>query len=191
MTEHRVIIVAITGASGAAYGVKALELLHAEHNVTTHLVVTSDGLRTAKLETGLGLDGLKSRADVFHSDRNTGAAIASGSFPTDGMLIAPCSIKTLSSIANSYDENLVSRAADVCLKERRKLVLMVRETPLHAGHIQLMAQADRNGAIVMPPVPEFYSKPQSLDDMVTQTTCRALAILGVVPQSMKQWLDSP
>lgn len=181
------IIVAITGASGTIYGVRALEILHDMDGIETHLIVTPDGLRTARLETGLGLDELKALADIHHSDKNMGACVASGSFETTGMLVAPCSVKTLSAIANSYDDNLVTRAADVCVKERRRLVLMLRETPLHAGHIQLMAQADRNGAIIMPPVPEFYNNPGSLDEIVTQSTCRALALLGLVPPQLRRW----
>jgi 4-hydroxy-3-polyprenylbenzoate decarboxylase len=181
------LIVAITGASGAIFGIRALELLRDLSTVETHLVVTAEGLRTAKLETGLGMDELKALADHCHSDRNTGACIASGSFQTAGMLVAPCSVKTLSAIANSYNQTLVTRAADVCLKERRRVVLMFRETPLHAGHLRLMAEADRNGAILMPPVPEFYTHPASLDDMITQLTCRALSLFGFDPKPMKRW----
>ena len=187
MPEDKVIVVAITGASGSIYGLRSLELLREMGGISTHLILTAAGLRTAQLETGLSHDEIKARADICHSDRDTGAPIASGSFVTHGMLVAPCSIKTLSAIAHSYDANLVTRAADVCLKERRRLVLMLRETPFHAGHIQLMAQADRNGAIIMPPVPEFYSKPRSIDEMVTQSTSRALSLLDIAPPGMMRW----
>ena len=124
-----------------------------------------------------------------HSHKDIGASIASGSFRTAGMLVAPCSIKTLSGIAHCYAEDLVVRAADVCLKERRRVVLMLRETPLHEGHIALMAQATRNGAIIMPPVPAFYTKPQSIDDIVDQTMARALDLFDIEVRAIKRWKD--
>ncbi len=181
------IVVAITGASGAIYGVRALQLLKDTAEVESHLILTSSAHRTIEHETAYKPDEVRALADHLYSPRDIGAAIASGSFVTAGMLVAPCSVKTLSGIAHSYDENLVVRAADVCLKERRRVVLMLRETPLHAGHIDLMAQATRNGAIIMPPVPAFYALPTTLDDVVDQTVGRALELLDVSTPGLKRW----
>jgi 4-hydroxy-3-polyprenylbenzoate decarboxylase len=181
------IVIAITGASGAAYGVKALQLIHGLAEVESHLILTSSAHRTIEHETPYKPDEVRALADRLYSPRDIGAAIASGSFVTAGMLVAPCSVKTLSGIAHCYDDNLVVRAADVCLKERRRVVLLLRETPLHAGHIELMAQATRNGAIVMPPVPAFYSLPATLDDVVSQTVGRALELLELSVPGLKRW----
>jgi 4-hydroxy-3-polyprenylbenzoate decarboxylase len=181
------VVVAITGASGAIYGVRALELLKDVPEVETHVILTSSAHRTIEHETEYTPDAVRALADHLYSPRDIGAAIASGSFVTAGMLVAPCSVKTLSGIAHCYDENLVVRAADVCLKERRRVVLMLRETPLHAGHIELMAQATRNGAIIMPPVPAFYALPTSLDDVVNQTVGRALELLDVSVPGLMRW----
>ena len=181
------IVIAITGASGAIYGVRALQLLRDTAEVESHLILTSSAHRTIEHETAYKPDEVRALADHLYSPRDIGAAIASGSFVTAGMLVAPCSVKTLSGIAHSYDENLVVRAADVCLKERRRVVLMLRETPLHAGHIDLMAQATRNGAIIMPPVPAFYALPTTLDDVVDQTVGRALELLDVSTPGLKRW----
>jgi 4-hydroxy-3-polyprenylbenzoate decarboxylase len=181
------IIVAITGASGAIYGVRALELLKAVDDVETHLIITPSAQRTIAHETSYRPDDVRALANHEHHPRDIGAAVASGSFVTTGMLVAPCSVKTLSGIANSYNEELVVRAADVCLKERRRVVLLLRETPLHAGHIDLMARATTNGAIIMPPVPAFYALPTSLDDVVDQTVSRALELLDIVLPGVKRW----
>lgn len=183
----RRIVIAITGASGAIYGVRALHMLSDMPDVESHLILTSSAHRTIEHETPYKSDEVRALADHLHSPRDIGAAIASGSFVTAGMLVAPCSVKTLSGIAHCYDDNLVVRAADVCLKERRRVVLMLRETPLHAGHIELMAQATRNGAIIMPPVPAFYALPSSLDDVVNQTVGRALELLDVQTPGLKRW----
>jgi flavin prenyltransferase len=183
----RRVIVAITGASGAIYGIRALELLRGVDDVETHAIVTPSAQRTIAHETDYGPDRVRDLADHHHHPRDIGAALSSGSFVTTGMLVAPCSIKTLSGIANSYNEELVVRAADVCLKERRRVVLLLRETPLHAGHIDLMARATANGAIIMPPVPAFYALPRSLDDVVNQTVSRALELLDVVIPGIKRW----
>ena len=182
----RRIILAITGASGAIYGVRALELLR-DVEVETHLVLTSSAQRTIAHETSYKLDAVKARADHVHNPRDIGAAVSSGSFVTTGMLVAPCSVKTLSGIANSYNDELVVRAADVCLKERRRVVLLLRETPLHAGHIDLMARATANGAIIMPPVPAFYALPQTVDDIVDQTVSRALELLDITIAGVRRW----
>ena len=183
----RRLIVAITGASGAIYGVRALELLRSVEDVETHVIITPSAHRTIAHETDYGPDEVRELADQHHHPRDIGAALSSGSFVTTGMLVAPCSVKTLSGIANSYNEELVVRAADVCLKERRRVVLMLRETPLHAGHIDLMARATNNGAIIMPPVPAFYALPRSLDDIVDQTVSRALELLDVVIPGIQRW----
>ncbi|OKH86892.1 UbiX family flavin prenyltransferase [Thalassospira sp. TSL5-1] len=183
------VVIAITGASGVIYGVRALQLLREIADIETHAVISPSALRTAKAELDIDADEIRSYADVVYNYRDIGAAISSGSFQTEGMLVAPCSIKTLSGIANCYNDELIVRAADVCLKERRRVVLLLRETPYHAGHINLMAQATQNGAIIMPPVPAFYSRPQSIDEMVTQTTGRALDLLGIHLPVVKRWTE--
>jgi len=183
----RHVTIAISGASGSVYGIRALELLKQVGDVETHVIISPAALRTAQLETGLCAEQIRALADHAHSHRDIGDSLASGSARSCGMLIAPCSVKTLSGIANCYDDNLIIRAADVCLKERRPLVLMLRETPLHAGHIALMDQVTRSGAIVMPPVPAFYTQPQTIDDMVTQTAGRALDLLGFDLPEVTRW----
>lgn len=187
---RRRMIVAITGASGACYGVRALEMLRDIGDIETHLIISNAGLRTA-MEEGVGKSGdeIRALADVCYPYKDIGAAVASGSFRCHGMLVAPCSIKTLSGIANCYSNDLVTRAADVCLKERRRLVLMVRETPLHAGHIALMDTATRSGAIIMPPVPSFYTRPATIDDMVSQTVGRALDLFDLDHPSVRRWKE--
>jgi 4-hydroxy-3-polyprenylbenzoate decarboxylase len=183
----RRIIVAITGASGAAYGIRALQVLRALPGVESHLVVTKAGRATIGYETGISLSEVRALADEVHSDNDLGAAISSGSFPTGGMLVAPCSIKTLSGIANGYDETLVVRAAGVVLKERRRLVLLLRETPLHGGHLRLMTEVTAAGGVVMPPVPAFYTRPTTPDDIVDHTVGRALDLLGIRSDTIRRW----
>lgn len=183
----RRIIVAITGASGAAYGIRALQVLRALPGVESHLVVTKAGRATIGYETGISLSEVRALADEVHSDNDLGAAISSGSFPTGGMLVAPCSIKTLSGIANGYDETLAVRAAGVVLKERRRLVLLLRETPLHGGHLRLMTEVTAAGGVVMPPVPAFYTRPTTLDDIVDHTVGRALDLLGIRSDTIRRW----
>lgn len=185
----RRLIVAITGASGIVYGVRALRLLRAVPDVETHLILSPAAIRTAMDEIDMDADAIRALADVVHGHRDIGAAISSGSFLTAGMLVAPCSVKTLSGIANSYDEELIVRAADVCLKERRRVVLLFRETPLHAGHIALMEQATRAGAIVMPPVPAFYSRPRTIEDIVDQTVGRALDLFDINLSLVRRWRE--
>ena len=187
----RRIVVGISGASGAIFGIRALEMLAAIEDVETHLVISSGARTTISMETDLGADEVAGLADVVHKESNLAASISSGSFPTDGMLVAPCSIKTLSAIATSYADNLLARAADVTLKERRPLVLLFRETPLHLGQIRLMAQATEAGAIVMPPVPAFYHRPQTIDDIVDQTVGRALDQLGFETAEVSRWSGRP
>ncbi len=183
------LIVAITGASGAIYGIRALELLRAA-GAETHLVVSPSGVRTIAEETDRSLDDVQALASHVHGFRDIGASIASGSFPVDGMLVAPCSVKTLSAIAHCGTDELVARAADVQLKERRRVVLLFRETPLHAGHIAIMERATLNGAIVMPPVPAFYHRPATIDDIVTQTVGRALDLFGIDAKAVRRWNGS-
>ncbi|MFZ6029514.1 MAG: UbiX family flavin prenyltransferase [Chloroflexota bacterium] len=180
------LIVAMTGASGAIYGIRALQLLRSQA-VETHLIVSPAAGRTIAQETGWGLREVEALAAYVHSPEDVGAAIASGSFITQGMLVAPCSIKTLSAVANSYTVNLIVRAADVCLKEGRPLVLMVRETPLHLGHLRLMATAAEMGAVIFPPVPAFYSGEQTLDEVVAASVGRALARMGIENDAYPKW----
>ena len=168
------LIVGFSGASGAIYGVRLLQVLRNVADVETHLVMSQAARQTLSLETDLTLRDVQALADVVHDARDIAASISSGSFKTAGMVILPCSIKTLSGIVNSYTDTLVTRAADVVLKERRPLVLCVRETPLHLGHLRLMTQAAELGAVIMPPVPAFYHRPQTLDDVINQTVNRVL-----------------
>ncbi|MCU6310822.1 UbiX family flavin prenyltransferase [Enterobacter cloacae subsp. cloacae] len=168
------LIVGLSGASGAIYGVRLLQVLRDVAEVETHLVMSQAARQTLSLETDLSLREVQALADVVHDARDIAASISSGSFKTAGMVILPCSIKTLSGIVNSYTDTLVTRAADVVLKERRPLVLCVRETPLHLGHLRLMTQAAELGAVIMPPVPAFYHRPASLDDVINQTVNRVL-----------------
>lgn len=181
------IVVGISGASGVCFGVEILRLLRSCSSIETHLVVSPSALRTLREETELEGAELKALADVNHGFRDIGAAIASGSFPVDGMVVAPCSVRTLGALANSLNDNLIVRAADVCLKERRRVVLMLRETPLHLGHIELMERVTRYGGIIMPPVPAFYHKPKTLEDVVTQTAARALDLLDIDLAETKRW----
>ena len=168
------LIVGISGASGAIYGVRLLQVLRDVADVETHLVMSQAARQTLSLETDFSLREVQALADVTHDARDIAASISSGSFQTLGMVILPCSIKTLSGIVHSYTDGLLTRAADVVLKERRPLVLCVRETPLHLGHLRLMTQAAEIGAVIMPPVPAFYHRPQSLDDVINQTVNRVL-----------------
>lgn len=184
---HR-LIVAITGASGVIYGIRALQTLARDPSLESHLILTSAARATISQETDWKAKDVEALARVVHSSSNIGASIASGSFQTIGMLIAPCSIKTLSAIANCYSAELVARSADVQLKEGRPVVLLVRETPLHAGHLRLMQQAAENGAVIMPPVPAFYSRPKTLDDLINATVGRALARLGIRNPLCYEWL---
>lgn len=168
------LIVGLTGASGAIYGVRLLQVLRDVAEVETHLVMSNAARQTLALETDFSLRDVQALADVVHDARDIAANISSGSFLTAGMVILPCSIKTLSGIVNSYTDSLVTRAADVVLKERRLLVLGLRETPLHLGHLRLMMQVAELGAVMMPPMPAFYHRPQTLDDIINQTVNRVL-----------------
>lgn len=189
-TKMKRIIVAITGASGAIYGVRALEALRAMDEIEVHLVISPSAARTLREETDFSMEQVQGLAHVVHNHKDIGASIASGSFRTDGMVVAPCSVKTLSGIAHCYAEDLVIRAADVCLKERRRLVLLFRETPLHAGHIALMDQATRMGAIIMPPIPSFYHRPRSIEDIVDRSVGRMLDLFELSNDLVSRWTGS-
>lgn len=180
------LIVAITGASGTIYGIRILEALK-NLGVESHLVMSDSAKLTMAAETNYKPAQIEAMADVAHSAKNVGASISSGSFKSLGMVIAPCSIRTLSEIASGVTSSLVSRAADVVLKERRRLVLLVRETPLHAGHLRSMSQVTECGAIVMPPVPAFYAKPESIDDMVNHTVGRCLDLFDLDNALVNRW----
>jgi len=181
------IIIGISGASGAIYGIRALQILKEDPDIETHLILSKAASRTIEIETDWKVSEVRGLASASYSEEQIEAPIASGSFQTAGMLIAPCSIKTLSAVANSYGDNLLTRAADVQLKEGRPLVLMVRETPLHPGHIRLMGLAASSGAVIFPPVPAFYGFPQSLDDIVSGSVGRALSRLGVDNSVYPRW----
>lgn len=184
------IIVGISGATGFQYGLKALELLRALE-VETHLVVSKAAEMTRHYETDIAAGDLSALADVVHPVGNVGATIASGSFRTLGMLVAPCSMRTLAAIANGISDSLLTRAADVVLKERRRLVLMAREAPLHLGHLKNMVAVTEMGGIVFPPVPAFYLRPQSLDEVVTHSVGRALDLFGLDVKSLPRWSPGP
>ncbi|MFN7746963.1 MAG: UbiX family flavin prenyltransferase [Hyphomonadaceae bacterium] len=180
------LIIGISGASGAVYGVRALDML-AELGVETHLVLTKAAELTLASEGLPNSTALKSRASYVHKISDVGASIASGSFKTDGMLIAPCSVRTMGEIATGVTSNLLTRAADVQLKERRRVVLMLRETPYHLGHIRTMAAVTEMGGIIFPPVPAFYAQLETLDAVVTQSVGRALDLLGFEVKGIKRW----
>lgn len=182
----RRVIVGITGASGAILGIRALEMLRALE-IETHLVLSPAARITITQETEYSVSDVLARANTTYNYQDIGAAIASGSYLTSGMVVIPCSIKTLSAIANSYADNLLTRAADVILKEGRPLVLVVRETPLHRGHLRLMQLASEAGAVIFPPVPAYYSKPKNLDESITQTVGRVIARLGIPNQGYPSW----
>ena len=184
------LIVAITGASGAIYGVRLLERL-AELPVETHLIATRWARVTIEHETGRSWADVRALADVVHAEGDQSASISSGSFRTDGMVIAPCSVKTLGAIANGFAHNLVCRAADVVLKERRRLVLVVRETPLHSIHLRNLLTLSDLGVVVFPPTPAFYNRPQSVDELVDQTVLRILDQLDLERPSSARWAGLP
>jgi 4-hydroxy-3-polyprenylbenzoate decarboxylase len=184
------LIVGITGASGAILGIRLLEVLKST-SLETHLVLSESATLTIKQETDWRVEDVLSLADVNYNIHDIGARIASGSFATLGMVIIPCSIKTLSAVANSYSDDLLSRAADVTLKEGRPLVLVVRETPYHPGHLRLMSEAALAGAVIFPPVPAFYIRPNSVDDIINNTVGRVLARLGIKTDLYHEWQGQP
>ncbi len=186
MTEQARLIVGISGASGAVYGVRVLDAL-AELGVESHLVATKAAVLTLAEETGLGLAELSAKASVVHKIGDVGASIASGSFRALGMIVAPCSVRTMSEIATGVTSSLLTRAADVTLKERRPLVLMVRETPLHLGHLRTLVKLAEMGAIIAPPLPALYAKPDSIEALVDQSVGRALDLFGLDWRRVKRW----
>ncbi len=180
------LIVGISGASGAIYGVRLLEILQ-KLNIDSHLVISESGERTIKSETPYDISYVHSLASEIHDIHNIGASIASGSFKTQGMIIAPCSITTLSAVANSFNHNLLIRASDVCLKEKRNLLMMIRETPLHQGHLELMAKVASYGATIIPPVPAFYHLPKTIDDVINHTIGKCLDQLKIEHNIYQEW----
>ncbi|MGB8214730.1 MAG: UbiX family flavin prenyltransferase [Anaerolineales bacterium] len=184
-TRGRVIL-AITGASGAILGIRTLELLRAAGK-ETHVIISEAAQQTISVETAWSVADVEALADTCYEPQQIGASIASGSFTTEGMLVVPCSIKTLSGIANCYASNLIIRAADVCLKEGRRLILAVRETPLHAGHLRLMQEATEAGAVIFPPVPSFYAGHQTLDELITDLSGRILLRMGIDNNAYGRW----
>ncbi len=182
------LIIGISGASGVIYGIRMLEALSQDKAIETHLVMSPAAKSTIAQETDWKVSDVEKLASVVHKPGDIGASIASGSFETMGMIIAPCSIKSLSAIANSYDADLLTRAADVQLKEGRPVILLLRETPLHIGHLRLMVQAAENGAVIMPPAPAFYGRPKTVDDIINSTVGRALARIGIQNTLYFEWL---
>ena len=180
------IIIGIAGASGVTYGVRCLSLLK-DMEIETHLVISDSGKRNIEIETEYSSKEVEAMADYVYDDKDVGASLASGSFLTDGMVVVPCTIKTLSGIANSYTTNLLVRAADVTLKEKRKLVMVVRETPLHKGHLRLMTMAADMGAHILPPVPSFYHQPKTIDDIINQTIGKIFDFMGIEHHLFKRW----
>ena len=181
------LVVAITGAAGSIYGVRLLEELNRDQGIETHLVVSRAGYLNIATELDMRRSEVEALADVVHDDRDIGATIASGSFRTDGMIVAPCTMKTLAAISIGLADNLVSRAADVILKERRRLVLMVRETPLNLAHLRNMTAVTEMGGIIFPPVPSFYAKLENLDAMVNQTVGRMLDLFDIDSDLVRRW----
>lgn len=180
------LIVGIAGASGVIYGVRLLEVLR-QTDIETHLIMSDAGKLNIRIETSYDVDTVLSMADVTYANRDIAASVASGSFQTMGMVIAPCTVKTLSGIANSYNENLLIRAADVQLKEKRKLALMFRETPLHVGHLRLLTLAAEMGAHIVPPVPAFYHHPETIDDIINQSVGKVLDYIGIEHDLFRRW----
>lgn len=182
------LIVGISGSTGPHYGVRLLEVLR-EHrlDIETHLILTDSARMTISYEMGRDPESVTRLAHIVHDERNVAASIASGSFVTDGMVVAPCSMKSLSAIANSYNDNLIARAADVCLKERRRLVLVVRETPLHLGHLRLMEHVTEAGGVILPPVPAFYHRPKSIEEVIDQTVTKVLDLFGIHLDLIQRW----
>lgn len=183
------LIIGIAGASGVIYGIRMLEVLK-NRGIETHLIISEAGKLNIRIETDYDVDEVLAMADVTYTNKNIAASVASGSFLTMGMVVAPCTVKTLSGIANSYTENLLIRAADVQLKEKRKLALLFRETPLHIGHLRLLTQAAEMGAHIIPPVPAFYHHPKTIDDIINQSVGKVLDYIGIEHDLFKRWDNS-
>ncbi|GAA5236138.1 UbiX family flavin prenyltransferase [Verticiella sediminum] len=189
-TKRRRVVVALTGASGSAYGIRLLEMLREVPDVETHLIVSRSARQTLQLETDVPIEQLEASADVVHASQDIGAAVSSGSFRVHAMVVAPCSIKTMSNLAWGNTGELIARAADVALKERRRVVLMLRETPLHAGHIESMLRVTQAGAIVFPPVPAFYNRPRTVADIVDHSVMRCLDLIDVECEAAPRWTET-
>ncbi len=183
------LILGIAGASGVIYGVRMLEILQTQ-DIETHLIISDAGKLNIRIETNYEVDEVLAMADFSYTNKDIAASVASGSFLTMGMVVAPCTVKTLSGIANSYNENLLIRAADVQLKEKRKLALLFRETPLHKGHLRLLTQAADMGAQIIPPVPAFYHHPKTIDDIINQSVGKVLDYMGIAHELFKRWDNS-
>ncbi len=185
-----IIIIGITGATGTTYGIRLLQVLSSIKGVETHLIISHAGEKTIELETDWRIEDIKALANFNYDIDDIGACLSSGSFKRDGMIVAPCTIKTLSALANSYSDNLLTRAADVTLKERRKLLLLLRETPLHIGHLRNMTSITEMGAVIMPPVPAFYYRPNTIQDVVDHTIGKALDIFEIEHNLFQRWSGS-
>lgn len=185
------IIIGMSGASGPQYGIRLLEVLKKFENIETHLVISEGAKKNILLESDWTVEQVEALADFVYSNNNLEASISSGSFRTEGMVIAPCSVKTLSGVANSFNTNLLIRAGDVVLKEKRKLIIVFRETPLHLGHLRLLAQVSEIGAMIMPPVPAFYHHPKTIQDIIDQTIGKVLDQFGLDNQLFKRWQGPP
>jgi 4-hydroxy-3-polyprenylbenzoate decarboxylase len=186
-----ILIIGITGASGVIYGVRLLEVLLTMKEIETHLIISEAGETNISYETGWKIDDVRAMASFCYGINDISARIASGSFKTDGMIIAPCTVKTMSALAHSYSDTLLTRAADVTLKERRKLVLLIRETPLHLGHIRNMERLSEMGATIMPPVPAFYHRPKTIQDIIDHTIGKALDIFNIKHNLFERWSGIP
>jgi 4-hydroxy-3-polyprenylbenzoate decarboxylase len=181
------LVIGITGASGTIYGIRLLEVLSTLENIETHLIISRHGAEIIKYETGWEIEKVEALADVRYDIDDMGSALSSGSFKRDGMIIAPCSMKTLSALANSYTDNLITRAADTALKERKRLVLMVRETPLHLGHLRNMVKLTEMGAVIFPPIPAFYHRPQVIQDIIDHSIGKVLDLFDIPQQLFPRW----
>tara|TARA_B100000768_G_scaffold355_1_gene420 strand:- start:490 stop:1056 length:567 start_codon:yes stop_codon:yes gene_type:complete len=181
------LVIGMSGSSGVIYGIRMLEVLAKNPEVETHLIMSQAARMNIGIETDWSATDVEALADEVHNNKNIGASIASGSYKTAGMIVVPCSMKTLSGIANSYAENLIIRAADVMLKERRRLVIVPRESPLHTGHCELMLKASQMGAIICPPSPAFYSEPKTVDDIINHTVARTLDLFDIETGNMQRW----
>jgi 4-hydroxy-3-polyprenylbenzoate decarboxylase len=187
MIPQKRVVVGISGSTGCIYGIRLLEKLRALGGIESHLVISAPGKRTLLEETDFSIKDVEALADAVYDDRDIGAGLASGSFRTDGMVIAPCSIKTVSALANSFADTLIARAGDVTLKEGRPLVVVVRESPLHLGHLRQLTALAEIGGIIMPPMPAFYTRPKSIDDIVDFTVARVLERMGIAHGLLPEW----
>ena len=186
-----VLIIGITGASGVIYGIRLLEVLSTRKDIETHLIISEAGKINIKYETGRQIEDVTALADFSYDINDTGAQLASGSFKSDGMIVIPCTMKTMSALANSYSDNLLTRAGDAALKEKRKLILVARETPLHLGHIRNMERLSEMGATILPPVPSFYHRPKTIEDIIDHTLGKILDILGIEHNLFPRWPGLP